>query len=434
MMHPFSTIPDRWAISQLDRVASVNARIGWKALTAKEYQPEGYVFLATPNIKNAHIDYQNVNYISEFRYEESPELKLNPGDVLLAKDGNTLGITNIVRTLPHPATVNGSIAVLRPFDIEPRFLKYVIESNAIQGLIAAAKDGMGVPHLFQRDITRFPIPLPPLNEQRRIADFLDAETARIDQLTSIRERQIELLTERDFASAFNALKGGDRTGKRRPSRLAWLGNIPDSWPVLSVGSQFEVKLGKMLNSEQTTGEYLRPYLRNVNVQWGRINTDDLLYMNFPPSERRRYEVLSGDLLICEGGEPGRAATWDGESTEIYYQKALHRVRPNGNSSVRWLYYCMRAAVYRNVFAAEGNTTTIAHLTGEQLRAHRFPFPDRDDQDEIVAELDETARRSASLIHKLNRQLELLTERRQALITAAVTGQFDVTAADSKEAA
>ena len=69
-------------------------------MTASEYQPEGYVFLATPNIKSGEIDFENVNYINKHRYEESPELKLHLGDVLLAKDGMTLGITNIVRDLP----------------------------------------------------------------------------------------------------------------------------------------------------------------------------------------------------------------------------------------------------------------------------------------------------------------------------------------------
>src|ERR1700722_18996084 len=130
-----------WVQTRVDRVATVNARIGWKALTASEYQPDGCVFLSTPNIKSESIDFGDVNYISEYRYEESPELKLRPGDVLLAKDGNTLGITNIIRDLPRPATVNGSIAVLRPFDVEPRFLRYVLASSSTQDMIDAIKGG-----------------------------------------------------------------------------------------------------------------------------------------------------------------------------------------------------------------------------------------------------------------------------------------------------
>ena len=72
-------------MTRIDRVATVQARIGWKALTANEYQEEGYAFLATPNIKGPSIDFENVNFISAFRYEESPELKLQVGDVLLSQ-------------------------------------------------------------------------------------------------------------------------------------------------------------------------------------------------------------------------------------------------------------------------------------------------------------------------------------------------------------
>ena len=106
-------LPWSWSPTRLDHIATVNARIGWKALTASEYVPEGYAFLSTPNIKSNEIDFEDVNYINEFRFEESPELKLQIGDVLLAKDGNTLGITNVVTELPRAATVNGSIAVIR---------------------------------------------------------------------------------------------------------------------------------------------------------------------------------------------------------------------------------------------------------------------------------------------------------------------------------
>lgn len=184
----------------------------------------------------------------------------------------------------------------------------------------------------------------------------------------------------------------------------------------------------MLNPERKNGNYLRPYLRNTNVQWDYIDTNDLLVMDFPPDEWIRYRVRPGDLLVCEGGQPGRAAIWDGSIEEIYYQKALHRIRPREESTVRWLYYCLRAAAYLNVFAVQGNSTTISHLTGEQLKAQRFPFPSRAIQDQLVKVLDERTEHSRTFKAATDRQLDLLAERRQALITAAVTGQFDVTTA------
>ncbi|MFI1851318.1 restriction endonuclease subunit S [Streptomyces sp. NPDC020480] len=424
------SLPASWSRTRLDRVATVNARIGWKALTAAEYQSDGYAFLSTPNIKGREIDFSNVNYISDFRYEESPELQLKPGDVLLAKDGNTLGIVNIVRDLPRPATVNGSIAVIRSTGIDPTYLRHVLASRVTQETINMLKGGMGVPHLFQWDINRLPIPLPPPDEQRRIADFLDAETARINRLIAGREKQSALLDEHYRAATYAAITGANETGPRRASGIAWIDSLPSDWKTMPVNYQFEVMLGKMLNQERTKGDHLRPYLRNTNVQWDRIDTDDLLMMDFPPAEQERYKVLPGDLLVCEGGEPGRAAIWD-DGREVYYQKALHRVRARGYSSPRWLYYCLLASTTLNVFATEGNSTTIAHLTGEQLKAHRFPFPDRPIQDKLVGELDALDRRQKKLSLKMIRQAQLLTERRQALITAAVSGQIDVSTASGR---
>jgi type I restriction enzyme S subunit len=196
----------------------------------------------------------------------------------------------------------------------------------------------------------------------------------------------------------------------------------------AVTHKFQVELGKMLNAERAAGPEQRPYLRNVNVQWDRIDTDDLLEMDFPPSEHSRYSLRAGDLLICEGGEPGRAAIWHGSPEPMYYQKALHRARPTSDALPRWLYYCLRAATSLNVFAVEGNLTTIAHLTGEQLRAHRFPFPPRQTQERLIAELDDRTRATDATVSAMNTQIELLSERRQALITAAVTGQLDFTTA------
>ncbi|MEO3809443.1 restriction endonuclease subunit S [Sphaerisporangium sp. B11E5] len=425
-------LPDGWVRTRIDKVATVNARIGWKALTSDEYQEDGYVFLATPNIKSSEIDFRNVNYITEGRYEESPELKLQAGDVLLAKDGNTLGIVNIVKSLPRPATVNGSIAVLRPFGVDSAFLRYVLASDVTQAAIDMLRGGMGVPHLFQWDINRLPVPRPPMNEQRRIAKYLDVVTSRIDRLVELRRRQTTLIEERSFGEIFNTLRGAGVDGNRKHSGLDWLGDIPASWPVLRVSQEFEVRLGKMLNQERVVGEHMRPYLRVVNVQWDHITTDDLVEMNFPPSERKRYEVLPGDLLINEGGSfPGRAATWDGRMPEIYYQKALHRARSRGRSVVRWLYYCLRLALELKVFEVEGNSTTMTHLTGDQLAAHRFPFPESDVQKRLVSELDVAISHSRAITLAIDTQIRLLQERRQALITAAVTGQFDVSAASGR---
>lgn len=190
-------IPREWKISRLDFLCDLFGRVGWKALKSDEYVEEGYIFLSTPNIKNNEIDYENVNYITEERYLESPEIMLENGDVLLVKDGSTLGIVNIVRNLPRPTTVNSSIGVLKNKSslLFEKFLYYFLLSHYSQNIINRIKGGMGVPHLFQADIKKFVVLLPDKNEQKRIVECLDEQTHKID--TSIKKeiQRIELLKE-----------------------------------------------------------------------------------------------------------------------------------------------------------------------------------------------------------------------------------------------
>jgi type I restriction enzyme S subunit len=195
--------------------------------------------------------------------------------------------------------------------------------------------------------------------------------------------------------------------------------------VPTVSTNFELQLGKMLNAEAAAGPDQRPYVRNVNVQWDRLDLTDLATMHFDAADTQRFALQQGDLLVCEGGEVGRAAVWPGGVDECYFQKAIHRVRPRAGANSRFLMYCLRAAAKRSVFAVEGNTSTIVHLTGEQLRVHRFPWPPPEEQSAIVAHLDRLAKNCDAAVSTINRQIELLTERRQALITAAVTGQLEI---------
>lgn len=189
-------VPEGWAISKLGFHASVKARLGWKGLKADEYVDEGFIFLSTPNIKNRHIDFDDVNYITKERYLESPEIMLEVGDVLIAKDGSTLGTTNVVYNLPAPATVNSSIAILRPkSNLNSGFLYWIMTCPYTQSIIQQVKDGQGVPHLFQADLRKFWIWLPSYEEQRAITAFLNRETARINAQIEKIEKSIALLRE-----------------------------------------------------------------------------------------------------------------------------------------------------------------------------------------------------------------------------------------------
>jgi type I restriction enzyme S subunit len=213
----------------------------------------------------------------------------------------------------------------------------------------------------------------------------------------------------------------------KDSGVESLGKIPEHWTIAPLYGRYDIALGKMLDASRISGEHLRPYLRNVDVQWDRINLRDLPEMDFDTADRIRYSLRSGDLLVCEGGEVGRTAVWTGELQECYYQKALHRLRPYaGSDTPRFFYYVMQASSKAGRFTAGTNPNTIDHLTAVQLSRYRFAFPSTDEQRAIVDFLDQETAKIDALVAKKERLIELLQEKRTALITQAVAKGLDPT--------
>jgi type I restriction enzyme S subunit len=207
------------------------------------------------------------------------------------------------------------------------------------------------------DLLSLSIPLPSLSEQKRIAGIL----AKADRLRRLR-RYARKLSDGYLQSVFLEMFGDPVTN-------------PMGFPIVRFGDICETRLGKMLDAKQQTGENLRPYLRNLNVQWARVDLSDVLEMDFSPRERDILRLRRGDVLICEGGEVGRAAIWNDEVPEMYYQKALHRARPSADLALpEFIVWLMRCQADSGGLTDSTSQATIAHLTGVKLRAMEFPLP------------------------------------------------------------
>lgn len=181
-------IPTHWSSMKLKYCTYVRARLGWKGLKAEEYVEEGYPLLSAFNIVNSKLDFRtNINYINQIRYDESPEIKLCLGDILLVKDGAGIGKCAIVEELPLPSTTNGSLAVITTDEkIVPKYLYYYFLSAMFQKYIDRLKAGMGVPHLFQADIKEIQVVIPSPMEQQEIVEELDNKIKFVDfEITKI---------------------------------------------------------------------------------------------------------------------------------------------------------------------------------------------------------------------------------------------------------
>lgn len=213
------------------------------------------------------------------------------------------------------------------------------------------------------------------------------------------------------------------TGYRsyKDSGVEWLGLVPAHWVVARLKTGFDVRLGKMLQPDAKSPEdELRPYLRAANIQWNGIDLSDLKSMWFSPQEQEQLQLRSGDLLVSEGGDVGRSAIWRDEHVDCLFQNSVNRVRSRNGNDTRFLYYWLAALKAKGYVDVICNKSTIAHFTAEKVAAVPVPFPPIPEQTAIAVFLDHETDKIDALVEEQKRLIELLKEKRQAVISHAVT--------------
>jgi type I restriction enzyme S subunit len=202
------------------------------------------------------------------------------------------------------------------------------------------------------------------------------------------------------------------------------GLVLNGWPVAKLSDVADVRLGKMLSPKAKDPTLTQlAYLRNENVRWGTLDTSDVKTMGFSSKERDRFAVEPGDLLVCEGGEPGRCAVYRGEPGRFMYQKALHRVRCGPMVRPDYLAYWFRRFVSSRIVRSRVSQTTIAHLPLEEIRELEVPVPGIEEQEAIVAELEKHFSRLDAAIAGLKAVRAKLRSYRTAVMKGAVEGHL-----------
>ena len=293
------------------------------------------------------------HYVDQSDVEKLRAKLVPTGSVLFAKIGEAIRQNHRVVAGCPMLIDNNAMAAIPSEKVDGRFLYHYLKTVDFYALAPATT----VPALRKSELERLKVPLPPLPEQRRIAAILDqADTLRTQRRAAL--AQLDSLTQSLFLDMF-----GDPVTN------------PKGWPMHPFSQVCDTRLGKMLDAKQQTGDNTCRYLRNANVQWFRIDLFDLLEMDFDADARETFRLEPGDLLICEGGEPGRAAIWRGELEDVYYQKALHRGRPKaGVANPEYLVWLLWFLSKRGGLGDHVTAATIAHLTSEKLKAMAIPLP------------------------------------------------------------
>ncbi|MEZ5583482.1 MAG: restriction endonuclease subunit S [Candidatus Competibacteraceae bacterium] len=319
---------------------------------------------------------------------------LRDGDVIMSTVRPNLKAFAYCRLPPGNFIASTGFAVLRAKEgTDPRFILYSILSDDVTRQLERFVVGSNYPAINSSDVKRLLVPNLSPHEQERIGEIIGAVDEAIEQTEALiaKTQQIKAGLMQDLFT-----RGVTADGQLRPPREeapqlykeSPLGWIPREWEVAPIGYVFEIQLGKMLNKQAKTGRFSAPYVGNRAAQWDHIDINALEEMDFYPTERSKFRLLPGDILVCEGGEVGRTAMWRGELDECFYQKALHRLRPNnGRAYNGYMLRFMRFACEVGFFRVFTSQSSIAHLTREKLARVLMLVPVISEQEHIAARFD-----------------------------------------------
>ncbi|MFC8430623.1 restriction endonuclease subunit S [Streptomyces sp. NPDC057253] len=409
---------------------------------AETYQEQGILFLRSQNIHFDGLRLDDVAYIDTRVHREMRSTRVMPGDVLLNITGASLGRVSRFRTGLGDANVNQHVCIIRPSQsIESRYLNYTLLAQPTQEKILALQVGGNRDGLNFEQVGNLEIPLPDIEDQHRIADFLDTETARIDRMVRAREAQIACLEERCFAAVTEALIPAALERPLGTFPHPWLPELTVDAPMTRLGYVCRLQNGITVdeNRAPTANDVTRPYLRVANVQAGHVALDSVTEITVPRHMARRSTLRIGDVLMTEGGDLdklGRGTVWRGELADCLHQNHVFALRPDPQKLDSDYLALMTQTLHgRCYFESTGTkTTNLASTNSSKILSFAIPLPSIERQRELVQDVHAQQAANQRMKRSLTRQVALLAERRQALITAAVTGQLDVTTARGVDAA
>jgi len=377
---------------------------------APQYETGEHIilYLRSANIGDGHLDLNDVKSMN-FTPAEQTTFSLRAGDVLVTEGSgsrDTVGTSGVWRNeLPPPVCFQNTVLRLRPRPgiSDGRYIAWWMRHAHASGLIAAVATGANILHLGAENLRRLPIDLPRLADQQQIADFLDDQVSRIDQLEVLRRHQLELLSQR----------------RRETIRVGVAGALHGQ------GVQTEVPWVPVLGPEAE----LRPLARMVTLQRGVDLTADerehgeyaVVTSGGPSGFHSRAVVPHSGVVIGRYGSGGSVFWAEGphwpHNTTLY-------VRDYKSNHLRWVFYLMQAYPYDALQAR----TAVPGVNRNDMARDLMPWLPPKRQVQAVAAIDKALASIDTLAQQLSRSVTLLNERKRALITAAVTGEFDVTTA------
>ena len=391
-------MPEGWAWTTLSEITSI---IGDGLHGTPQYDIFGnYFFINGNNLVNRTIVIkEGTKKVSDDEYVKYRKT-LNERTILVSING----------TIGNIGTYNGEKIILGKSacyfnllpDISKSYICNIIESDYFRKYAFKSATGSTIKNVPLKAINDFYIPLPPLQEQRRIVESIEHRLSFVDYIELDEEKLQETIKKAKSKVLDLAIHGKlvpqDPTDEPASELLKRINpkaeitsdnghyqKLPEGWCETQLGDIFNHNTGKALNSSNTEGT-LKDYLTTSNVYWNSFDFSVIKKMLFKESELNKCQITKGDLLVCEGGDIGRAAIWNYDY-DICIQNHLHRLRPKVNGiCVPFYYYVLYYLKINNMIGGKG--IGLLGLSSNALHKLHVPFPPLNEQHRIVAKIED----------------------------------------------
>ncbi|MEG3349042.1 restriction endonuclease subunit S [Novacetimonas sp. GS1] len=430
-------IPVGWEITPLKTVASIST----SNVDKKSYNGEHSVYLCN------YVDvFYNNDITSDIKFMQATASKkqietfsLITDDVLITKDSESAEEIAIPAYIPHHLdnTLCGyHLAILRSNRrLSGRFLFWFFLSAALKFEVKCKANGLTRVGLSQYALNNIVFPLPPLPEQQAIASFLDRECGKIDALIAEQERLIALLAEKRQAVISHAVtKGLTPNAPMKDSGIPWIGMVPEGWEILSLNKVVR----NFIDYRGVTPNKVEsgiPLITASCIKHGRIDHSiDPVFITEKEYNRRmtRGFPRAGDVILTTEAPLGEVAIVEDALISPGQRMILFKLHESMSNFYMKLYYL--SDIGRQELRSRASGSTASGIRADRLRASAIPVPPLNEQKEICAYIDRKTSTFESLEQQIRYELDILKERRAALISAAVTGKIDVRAQSKARAA
>ena len=414
-------IPEHWVLQKLKSFLTVHGRIGFRGYTVSDLvnKGEGAVTISPSNMGESNMIWDKVSYLSWEKYYESPEIIVEEGDLLIVKTAS-IGKIAYVRGLKEKATINPQILILKNIKINKDYFYYQLISNVIQHQLQTEKIGSTIYTISENKILNFRAIIPPLQEQTKIAEFLNDKTTKIDDAIAIKEQQIQLLKERKQILIHKAVTQGlNPNVTLKDSGVEWIGEIPEGWNLMP---------GFMVYRENKTKNDGMKQDVVLSLSYGNIiiKPKEKLIGLVPESFETYQIVKPGDIIIrCMDLQNDKTslrtgiAVNDGIITSAYLN--LNIINDN-----------VSEYVYNFLHALD--TTKVLYKFGTGLRQNlsfgdfkhlQIPVPPKNEQKNIVVYINNITQKIETAISLKQQEIDKLKEYKSSLINEVVTGKVRV---------